>query len=161
MANPPLSRRLLGNAVQDRLNAIPGAPTITVYRGELRNSDGTTDPPLTQIAGGTAAARRVAPYVVLSAGVGSPDLEPDLGAANVDLSWPVHLIVGAGFEPDLLQTVDRIHAWLHCWQPTVAGVVCGLMRPPPGYDPGPPRPNTQVSPQRWWTPLQYVVPVTT
>lgn len=161
MTTPTLSRRLLGDAAATRLGTVPGTPVIKVYRGEIRNPDGTTDPPLTQSGAGPDPARRVAPYVVLYSGVGSPDLEPDLEGGNVDLSWPVHLIVGAGFEPDLLNTVDRIHAWVHGWQPIVAGLVCGQLRPPSGFDPGPPRHNTQVSPSRWWTPLQYVVPVTT
>lgn len=155
MTTTPIRRKVLGDLFEDHLTAGlvagPGAPKVWVYRGEV-----PSDHQLLPDESG-----RIAPYVVLFDGVGSPDIEPDLGGQNVDLRWSCQMIVGAGFQVDCSATVDRIYDLAFRWSPAVPGLAAGRMAPPPGYDPGPLRRNDSVSPPRWWTPLQWRLDVTT
>lgn len=145
-----VSRLALFQASIDRLEAISGSgPTISVYRGEI-----PTDPPLLKVGTTVDQARRIAPYVVAFPGAGDPIVEPDLAETADELAWPLRLVVAAGYEEDLLDAVDRVHAWLFRWSPVVDGIVCGRFTTPPGFAAGVRR-FDQVTPIRFEMPLQY------
>lgn len=160
---PVIRRKVLGDLLVERLVALPGSPVVVVYRGEVSSRgrrplvDGSTDPPMLAQPRGA-----VAPYVVVFDGTGAVELEAGLARCGEQLRWTPQVTVAAAFPEDCLQTVDRVHAWLYGWQPAVgAGVAAGLMVPPPGFDPGPPRPDRTVSPVRWFVPLQWQLDLTT
>lgn len=159
-----ISRRLLGAAVFDRLTTLLAAgsdgPLVLVYRGDIVAGDQVDQPQPVETSAAPDPSGRLGPYVVVYSGVGSPGLEPDLGEAGQDLLWSCLLHVSGPYDADTAQTVDRVHAALYRWQPVIAGLSCGLMKPPPGYDPGPLRFDATVQPPRFWTPLQWQVPVT-
>lgn len=147
-----IRRVVLHQQTLARLQTLPGAgPTVTIYGGEI------PDPPplLRTPSGDPDPAGRVAPYVVLFGGVGNPDVEPDVARTVDELDWSVHLLCVSAFLDDCLDLVDRVHSWLHRWEPVHAGVAVGHLVPPPGYDPGPPRPLQTVKPIRFESPLQY------
>lgn len=131
-----------------RLDAIGG---LGVYRAEVPGK-----PPVKVTDSAPDASGRVAPYVVIYPSPGTPTRGGhDLADSHEDLDWLVQLIVAAGYLEDLLHAVDRIDAQLHMWAPTISGISCNGLRPPPGYDPGPSRRNDAVDPPRHWLPLQY------
>lgn len=107
------------------------------------------------------ATGRIAPYLVAYpfGKAGGPD--PDLGDSTNDLTYTVQVTCVAGFSADTEYVVDQVNGILNRWTPTVTGMVCGTLRPPPGYDPGPVRPDYTVTPPRFWVPLQYRTTVTT
>jgi hypothetical protein len=144
-----IRRKVLGDLFEARMKLLTG---VTIYRGEI-----PTDPPAIP----DDPSGRVAPYVVIFGSAGSPDIDPDLGDENDDLLWTAHLICSAGWEADAQQLIDRIHSHIYRWSPTTTGGVSfGRLRPPPGYDPGPVRCNETVKPPRFWSPLQYQLPLT-
>lgn len=162
---PKIRRKVLGDQLADRLLALPGVPTVTVYRGQVSAKTrwpqvpGSVDPPL--LPNQPAAAGLIAPYVVLFSGVGSDDLEVALSRCDEQLRWTPQTTIAAGTEADCLQSVDRVSAWLRDWQPVLAGVSSGLLIQPPGFDPGPVRPDQNVKPVRWFVPLQWQLDLTT
>lgn len=99
-------------------------------------------------------------YWVLHPWVGNPDLEADLADVNVQLAWGFQITVAAAYGRDVLDLATRIDAALFRWTPVVDGYECGRLHPPAGYDPGPPRPDTDFTPHRFWLPLQYQTPIT-
>lgn len=151
-----VARLALLQATAARLDAIPSSgPKITVYRGEV-----PTSPPLLAVDSTVDPARRVAPYVVLFGGAGNPIVQPDLAETADELDWSARLVVAAGYENDLLDAVDRIHAWLFRWTPAIDGTVCGRFTTPPGFDAAVRR-FDQVQPIRFEMPLQYHLVATT
>ena len=152
-----ISRRVLLARTFERLQLLPGLPSVTVYRGEVPD-----EPPVITTNGQPDSSGRVAPYVVLYVLGGSPNVEPDLGESNDDLATGLQLTVAAGYQEDLLHTVDRVHAHLFRWIPDLgAGVVSDRLRPPTGFDPGPARRDDQVRPPRFFLPLLYMLTPTT
>lgn len=146
---PRIRRKVLGDQLFGRLEAMPG-PAVTVYRGEVPDGPPTLPD-----------SDRIAPYVVVFDGTGPNDLEPDLAGQNEDLRWTPQITVAAAFSPDCTQLVDRVFAWVHRWSPVLTGVAAGPLVPPPGFDPGGPRPDRTVSPIRFFVPLQWRLDLTT
>lgn len=138
-----------------RLETMGGpGPAVTVYAGEI---PGAADVPLLTdpLTSQPDPARRIAPYVVAFGGVGNPLVEPDVAQTVDELDWTLHLLCAAAFVEDCLDLVDRIHTRLFRAELVHDGVVVGQLVPPPGYDPGPPRPVRGVEPIRFESPLQY------
>lgn len=151
-----ISRRLLSNAIAARLAGVTNA---TGFYGQVgRALDGTlgVDPQPK-----SATDPRVKPYYVLFPSAGQPGPDPDLGDCNVDLTAPFQLTVAAGDIEDLLAAIDRIDARLFRWIPTLAGAVCGPVKPPPGFSPGPVLTDTNHTPNRLYVPLLYQLTATT
>jgi hypothetical protein len=147
---PAIRRKVLGDQLETRLRALPGDPHVTVYRGEVPKS-----PPR------VPDSDRVAPYVVLFDGTGLKDLEPSLCGTHEDLRWTPSITIAAGFPLDCIQTIDRVYAWVFRWSPTVNGLAFGQLIPPPGFDPGPPRNDTTVSPVRFFVSTSWQLDATT
>lgn len=137
-----IDRRALAAAVKARLDTVTNA---THWLGE------PTDP-LPTIAGSDG---RVQPYTILWAGAGTPTLEQDAADTAVDLDWLIQVTCAGGYVDDVLALVTRVDAALYRWAPTVDGLVCGPLRPPTGFDPGPVRLDRDVTPHRPFVPLQY------
>lgn len=152
MTVTPIARKTLGDALVERLELLDG---IGVYPGEV-----PPDPPVITVGAVPDPAGRIAPYVVVYGGAGLPDLEPDLGDGNVDLLWSFQTTVAAGYEADALHAVDRVFDQLYRWSPAVSGLVCGRVKPPPGFDPGPVLRDDKKTPPRFWLPLQWQLRVT-
>lgn len=159
---PPIRRKVLGDQLEARLIALPGAPIVAVYRGSVTKAGrrpqdpNSVDPPLM-----LDVPDVVAPYVVLFDGTGTPNIEPDLAYANEDLRWTPQVTVAAGFPEDCIQTLDRVCAWIYRWQPVISGVGVGMLEPPPGFNPGVARPDRTVTPPRFFVPTQWQLDVTT
>lgn len=142
-----VSRAALVTAVMDRLD---DQVTHPGYLGE----PGEPVPTKT-------GTQRVAPHWILYPRGGTPDVEVDLAETAEDLLWGFQLTVVSGDAEDIPTLVDLIHATFHRWTPAVPGVVCGAFHPPEGYDPGPLRRDTAVTPHRFWAPLQFESTFTT
>lgn len=155
----PVSRRLVANAVASRLlgvtNAtgyygqigrpLPGAPANTQTEPQPKS---TTDP-------------RVAPYFILYPGAGGQGPDPDAADQADDLTILFRITAAAGDIEDLLALTDRIHARLHRWAPTLDGLAVGYLHRPPGVpDTAPVLTDTQHTPHRLYTPLQYQLTAT-
>lgn len=102
----------------------------------------------------------VVPYFVIHPFVGTRDLEVNLADTSEDMSWPFQVTVASSDPEDVLPLVDRVMAAYYRWTPAVAGLVCGPCKPPPGYEPGPPRPDRDYTPHRFFVPLQFVTTIT-
>lgn len=134
--------KFLTDAVLARLTTLVG---VTVYRSEV-----DTSPPVLPDSG------RVGPYVVVYPFPGKPgQYGQDLGNTGDDLEYTCQLTCAAGFATDCEALVDRVHHLMYVWAPTIAGIVLGTFVPPPGYDPGPVRADTTITPPRFSVPLQY------
>lgn len=166
---PTISRRLLANAVAARLAGVTNAAG---YYGKVGNplpsqllvSAGGTVPDDPQPKSATDA--RVRPYFVLYPGAGGQGPDPDAADQAVDLTQPFRITAAAGDVEDLLALVDRLEARLLHWTPDLgaagAGVHIGYLRRPPGVpDTAPVLTDTQFSPHRLYTPLQYQLTATT
>lgn len=154
---PRIRRKVLGDLLFARLQALPGPTSVTVYRGEVPEH-----PPVARdAASGPDPSGRVAPYVVLFDGAGPTDLEPDLGGQNEDLLWSPQITIAAGFSPDCAQLVDQVCAWVYRWSPAIPGLSAGRLEPPDGFDPGVVRPDRTVSPPRFFLNTQWRLVVTT
>jgi hypothetical protein len=153
---PVIRRQVLGDLLEARVRALPGTPVLTVFRGEAG------DPPVkTHADESEDASRRVASYVVVFDGTGPMDIEAGLGRCGEQLRWTPQVTVAAGFTDDCIDAVDRVCAWLYGWSPIVPGVAAGPLEPPPGFDPGPPRPDRTVTPIRFFVPLLWRLDLTT
>jgi hypothetical protein len=102
---------------------------------------------------------RVEPYWVFHPGGGDPEIERDLADCAVELDWAFQVTCGAGFVEDLQALVDRVNVALFRWVPLVDGLVCGPLRPPPGFRP-PLLLDRTVSPHRPYMPLQFTSLIT-
>lgn len=154
---PTISRRLLGNAIANRLTAVTNA---TGYYGQISALNGLpgvedtpADPPPK-----SADDPRVRPYFVVFPGIGRPGDEDSAAGHTdtfVDLDWPVGITAAGGDVDDVLALVDRIDALLYRWTPaSVDGVLCGPLRYPPGRD-VPLLIDHAFKPVRHYAPLQY------
>lgn len=166
---PTISRRLLSNAVAAQLVGVTNA---TGYYGKVGNPL-----PGQQLisAGGTVPDdprpksphdSRVAPYFVLYPGAGGQGPDPDAADRAVDLTQPFRVTAAAGDTEDLLALIDRIEARLLRWTPELGpagdGIHVGYLRRPPGVpDVAPILTDTQFTPHRVYTPLQYQLTATT
>jgi hypothetical protein len=147
---PAIRRKVLGDLLEARLKLLPGDPTVSVYRGEVPKS-----PPR------VPDSDRVASYVVLFDGTGPKNLEPSVCGTHEDLSWSPSITIASGFSPDCAQTIDRVYAWVYGWSPVINGLAFGRLVPPLGFDPGPVRPDTTVSPVRFFVSTSWVLDATT
>lgn len=141
--------QLITDAIEAALKTIPeladepsGAHHL--YRGEVPDQ-----PPR------MVDSDRVAPYAVLYPFPGIPGPGGDLASASDDLEYTCQVSCAAGFMEDCEALVDHVHAKLYLLVPTVAGVVLGWLKPPPGYSPGPIRVDRSIFPPRSSLPLQY------
>lgn len=149
-------RKKLGDLVEARAKTLAG---VTVYRGEVPGK-----PPVIQTGGAADSSGRVAPYVVLYTGAGTPSDELDVADAAVDLVWSWQVTCVAGYEADCGRLVDRVDELFYRWTPdrgAIDGLNFGRTKPPLGFDPGFIRRDEAVTPNRFWLPLQYLLPVTT
>lgn len=159
-----ISRRLLAGAVAARLLAVTNA---TGYYGQIGRllpgaPDGTPVDPQPK----SAKDARVRPYFVIYPGAGGQGPDPDAGDQAVDLTQPFQVTAAAGDVDDLLALVDRIEARLLRWTPDLGaageGLHIGYLRRPPGVPAtAPVLTDTQHSPVRLYTPLQYQLTATT
>lgn len=141
-----ISVRTLTAAVQARLaDAVTDAQRYTSEADKV---------PLIPDSDGRAVA-----YYVLHPTSGSEDGELDLGDTVTAIDWGIQVTCAAGYVLDLQALVDRVHAAMYRWEPTVDGLVCGPFRPPPGYS-APFLLDRDVTPHRPYVPLQYVAPIT-
>lgn len=159
-----ISRRLLAGAVGARLVAITNATGYYGKVGQLLPGapDGTPVEPQPK----SATDARVKPYFVLYPGAGGQGPDPDAADRAVDLTQPLQVTAAAGDVDDLLALVDRIEARLLRWTPDLGaagdGIHVGYLRRPPGVPATTPvLTDTQHSPVRFYTPLQYQITVTT
>lgn len=143
-----ISRRLLANAVHDRLATVSN---VTLYRGEVTGTVATIPD-----SGG-----RVKPYLVEYFSPGTPSADQDLGDEHEDLDWLIQVTCVAGYDVDLFALIDRVDDALYRWAPVIAGVQCSGLKPPLGFDPGPIRRDPDVTPNRLYVPLQYRTLATT
>lgn len=160
-----ISRRLLANAVATRLVGVTNA---SGYYGQVGRAltlpapSGWSADPQPK----SATDVRVRPYFVLYPGAGGQGPDPDLADTAVDLTQPFQITAAAGDVEDLLALVDRIEARLLRWTPDLgtagAGLHIGYLRRPPGVPAtAPVLTDTQHSPARHYTPLQYQLTATT
>lgn len=142
------SVQLIADAVFARLVSL--APDVTFYRGQLNASI-----PILPATG------RIITYGILHSfgPVDGPDA--DVGDQPIDLTYTCQIDVVAGYEADCQYATDLVVAKMDRWAPVVTGLVVGRFRPPPGYDPGPFRPDDVVQPSRFSIPLQYRTTATT
>lgn len=155
----PISRRLLFGTIATRLVGITNA---TGYYGQVGRPL-TVPAPAGWVADPPVKADndpRVKPYFVLYPGPGVDGPDSPLVGLDEGLGLDFDVRTAAGDVDDLLALVDRIEARLVGWVPVLAGVVCGPVGRFPGYRP-PFLPDKTVSPERQFTPLKYVLTVTT
>lgn len=154
---PKIRLKVLGDQLEQHLRTMPGPPPVTVYRGEVAGT-----PPVMVTDGVPDPSGRVAPYVVLFDGTGARDHEPALDPTCAEeLRWTPQITVAAGFTEDCTQTLDRVLAWIRPWRPVIDEVASGMLTFPPGYDPGPARPDRSVTPIRFFVPVLLRLDLTT
>lgn len=151
MTTAQTARQPILDALVARLETLndPTPGRLTVYRGELPGM-----PPLDNTG-------RVAPYATVFGGAGRLDPNPSLEPTPADHLWSGQITFTAGHEDVLLGLLDDVVPLLHLWSPTIDGLDCGHMRPPPGYDPGPARRDDKARPPRFYTPTLWQLHVTT
>lgn len=158
MARP--SRRLLANAVAARLAGL--TPATIGYYGAIGRAL-TSPVPSGWVAEPPAKSQqdgRVQPYFVLYPGAGTDGPDPNLADTSTDLTAPFAITAAAGDVEDLMALVDRIDARLNRWAPAIPDLVCGPLRPLPGFNPGL-LVDKAYTPNRPYLPLQYVLTATT
>lgn len=157
-----ISRRVVANAVAARLLGVTNA---TGYYGQIgRLLPGAPEDTPVDPQPKSASDARVRPYFVLYPGAGTQGPDPDAADQAVDLTQPFQITAAAGDIEDLLALVDRIEVQLLRWTPVLglAGVAVGYLRRPPGVpDTAPVLTDTQHSPVRLYTPLQFQLTATT
>lgn len=139
-----VSRNALLKAIETRLAGLPVTTPPTNGYVEKPTDVPTLD--------GTGHVQR---YYVLHPWWGTPSSETDLGERFTDLEWTFQVTVAAGFKRDCLALAYGVDDLLFRWTPQVSGAGLDALRVPFGYDPGPPREDPDVTPSRWWLPLQY------
>jgi len=136
-----INPRLMADAVEARARTVANAHGYVLEAGDVP-----------RVEGGDG---RVEPYWVLTVSPGAPTPEQDVAATVDDLDWLIQFTVAGGWAADVQDLAARLHASLYRWAPTVAGVVCGPLAPPPGYLPLI-QLDRQFTPHRPFVPLQYV-----
>lgn len=152
MSEAAVERLPFTEALLERLGTLTG---VKVYDGEIPIED---PPPVlvNSLTGDLDPAGRIAPYVVLFGGSGTPVAGgEDLASTHMDLTITFLLHAAAAYSTDCQDLADRVHGLLFRWTPSVDGYACSQLQPPPGYDPGPARENTTLKPVRFWLPMQY------
>lgn len=137
-----IDRTVLNAALWDQLATVSGA---TKWAGEPTL-------PLPLVPGSDG---RVAPYLVFWPSFGTPSDEQNLNDTSVDVDWLIQVTCAAGTDDAVAALATRVDAALYRWVPVINGLVCGPMKPPSGYDPGPIRLDRNVNPHRPFLPLQY------
>lgn len=94
-------------------------------------------------------------YLAVFPSPGTPSLEQDMARTGIDLDWLVQITCAGGWVEDVLEEIADVHAALYRWEPTVPGLSCGPLEPPPGFDPGSVRYDRDVVPHRPFIALQY------
>lgn len=154
-----VSRRLLFGAIATRLITVTNA---IGYYGQIGR-------PLTSPAPDGWAADpppksdtdlRVKPYFILFPGPGTDGPDTDLGDCAVDGLFSLQVTVAGGDIEDVLALVDRVSTALRRWAPAVSGLVCGPLRYPDGYSPGPVLVDREQTPPRLYVPLPFQLTVT-
>jgi hypothetical protein len=140
-------QKLITDAVVARAGTLAN---LQIFRGEI-------DAPITLLAN----TDRIGRYLVIYPFGGTDGPDRNLADAGGDLTYGFQATVAAGFEADCEYLVDQVRGLFNRWVPAVTGVVFGAFRPPVGYQPGPVRRDDDVSPPRFWLPLQYVTTATT
>jgi hypothetical protein len=138
------------DAVRERLRTkLPptGVPPVAGYLSQA------TEVPLVD-------AVHVQRYWVLHPNGGALFGDVDLVDTTFDITWGFQITCAAGFSRDVYDLKTRVDAALLRWTPLVEGLTCGQLLPPPGFDPGPVRPDQDYKPPRFWLPLQYQTTVT-
>ena len=106
---------------------------------------------------------RVRPYAVIYPSPGSDGPDERLDQTLTGIVWRPQVTLVAGDETALDLVVDAVTQRLDSWRPTFSAphddIEVGRLRKPPGFDPGPSRRDDDIAPARYWTPLQYVLPV--
>lgn len=161
----PISSRRLAEAVKTRLTPLT---SVTVY-----TSDIPTKPPT--LADGSG---RVKPYAILNPTPGQPSAAgEDLADTHLDHDGFLALTVVAGWLNDCLDATDRIHHRLFRWAPAWDDVIdedalaeygtstpllsTSGLRPPIGWQATPVLRETDATPPRFSTGLQYRLTITT
>lgn len=151
-------RRIITAALVARLDEISN---VTVYLrrvGFVLGSTVTVPPPTV-----SPIDQRVRPYVVVhpSPGMNGPDSRLDDSSSGRVYGPQITCVVGDETALDVL--VDAVTAKLDGWRPALASphdmAEIGRFRPLAGFDPGPGSRDDDVTPARFWTPLQYRLPV--
>lgn len=143
-----IDRKALADAVEARLR--DQLPTVQGYVGEA------VDVPLAPGGDG-----RVVPYWVLHVTPGGPTDQVDLGDCGIDLDWGFQITCAGGEDADVQALMSDVDAVIFRWAPTVADLVCGPCKPPPGFTGIPIQRDRSVTPHRPFVPLQYVTTITT
>jgi hypothetical protein len=156
-----IDRRQLAVAVATRLAGVTNATGYFGQIGAQNGLPGVSDTPAAPPVKVPGEDLRVTPYFIVEPGAGRHGDEADLADAYVDLDQPFTIRAAAGDIEDLLALINRIDDRLWRWSPGVLDgpdgpVVCGPLRPPPGFDP-PILPDSSVQPPRMFSPLQYVL----
>lgn len=150
-----VSRRLLFAAIAEQLGTVTNA---TGYYGQVgRGLDGDLIP---EPQPKSSTDLRVQPYFVLFPGPGTDGPDTDLGDCAVDGTFSLQVTVAGGDIDDVLALVDRVTTALRRWTPTVSGLVCGPLRYPDGYSPGPVLVDREQTPPRLYVPLPFQLTAT-
>lgn len=105
--------------------------------------------------------QRVQRYVVITPFGGNETAEQALDSSRqVDVDWGFQVTCAAGFPRDALAVAGLVDATFYLWRLDVEGLQSGRLRPPEGYSPGPEQVDTDVSPHRFWLPMQYGTTIT-
>jgi hypothetical protein len=141
-------------------------PFIEAVETRLKGGLPTTSPPTKGYLsepvdvprlGGSGHVQR---YWVLHPFAGTSVTDQDFAGISVDIDWTFQLTLAAGYSRDVYALVDLVRSLFHRWAPEVEGYVCGELRPPPGFDPGPVRLDRDVEPYRPYLPLQFRTTIT-
>lgn len=144
-----ISVKVLCDMVEDRLNTLS---RVRVYVGEV-DGKAPTKPD---------DSGRVSRHLILHPGTGRPTADADdVAQTHVDRLWSFQVNCVAGWTSDCALLGDDVWDLLYRWVPVLDGLEFGQVKPPGGFDPGPPRPEKDVKPTRFFLPLQWQVPVTT
>lgn len=146
---PQVDRLLLLQTVETRLATLPATTPLTMGYVEKPARVPTISP-----------EGHVQRYWVLHPFWGFPGREQDLEESTRSLEWTFQVTAAAAFKRDCLALAYDVDALLHMWEPATPAHSWGALRPPEGYDPGPPREDDDVTPIRWYLPLQYRTRVT-
>lgn len=153
-----LPRRVVTSALIARLNEV-GNVTVYLRRvGYVLGSVVEVPPPTV-----SDTDRRVRPYVVVHPSPGTPGPDQRLDSSSVGRVYGPQITCVVGDEVALDVLVDAVTDRLDGWRPVFAApyasVDVGRFRSLRGFDPGPGRRDDDVTPARFWTPLQYRLPV--
>lgn len=157
------SARLVAAAIATRLVTVTNA--VGYYGqigrplpGQALTPAGTIPPaPLPK----SPTDQRVRPYFVLYPGALGDGPDTDLALCAVDGTLPISITAAGGDVDDVLALIDRIEAALYRWQPTIPGLVCGLVDHPTGYQGAALLVDRDLSPHRLYAVLPYRLTVTT